>query len=85
MGIAVYGAVDAAGRAAAIANGSSGPSVAAAGVGAAQLTAAVFALIGGTVAAASFPQVQAGLMKIVGFRGRAFPVGMPGDSSGGRS
>ncbi|WP_374009171.1 MFS transporter [Leifsonia sp. LS-T14] len=84
LGIAVYGAVDAAGRATAIANGSSGPSVAAAGVGAAQLTAAGFALFGGIVAAATFPQVQASLMRIVGLRSRAFPVGVSGEGSGGR-
>jgi EmrB/QacA subfamily drug resistance transporter len=62
IGIAVFGAVDAAQRAAALAGGETVVAAAHAGLSAAHLTAAVTAALGVVVAVASFPALRKGLV-----------------------
>jgi MFS family permease len=65
IGIAIYGAVDAANRAVVLANGGSIRSAAAVGVESAQLTAAGFALLAAIVAAVTFPRLRMTLKRVV--------------------
>jgi hypothetical protein len=65
IGIAVYGAVDAANRAVVLSNGGSTRSAAAVGVESAQLTAVGFALVAAIVAAITFPRLRMTLKRVV--------------------
>ena len=64
IGIAIYGAVDAANRAMVLANGGSTRSAAAVGIESAQLTAVGFALVAAIVAAITFPRLRMTLKRV---------------------